>query len=88
MIRPTVARTVLLGPIGPRRGVAFVDGDLGAVSAGAKRVGATVNDALLAAVAGGAEAALREAGQSRCRPSSPPAFRWPSRVGTDGRATL
>ncbi|AQX16177.1 hypothetical protein BCR15_12780 [Tessaracoccus lapidicaptus] len=63
VIRPTVARTVLLGPIGPRRGVAFVDGDLGAVSAGAKRVGATVNDALLAAVAGGAEAALREAGQ-------------------------
>jgi len=63
VIRPTVARTVLLGPIGPRRGVAFVDDDLGAVSAGAKRVGATVNDALLAAVAGGAEAALREAGQ-------------------------
>lgn len=33
------------------------------MSAGAKRVGATVNDALLSAVAGGAETALREAGQ-------------------------
>lgn len=58
-----VPRTALVGRIGPRRGVAFVDAPLDAVAAGASTVGATVNDALLAAVVAAAEAALRERGE-------------------------
>ncbi len=63
VLRPAVPPTVLLGPIGPRRGVAFVDTPLGALDAGADTVGATVNDALLAAVVGAAEAALGARGE-------------------------
>lgn len=62
VVRPTVRRTVLLGPISRQRGVAFVDTDLAALAAGARAGGATVNDALLAAVAVGAEHALRSGG--------------------------
>ena len=58
-----VPRTILLGRIGPRRGVGFVDTPLDALAAGADTVGATVNDALLSAVVAAAEAALRERGE-------------------------
>ncbi|GAA1060600.1 wax ester/triacylglycerol synthase domain-containing protein [Agromyces bracchium] len=63
ILRPAVPRTVLLGPIGPRRGVAFVDAALEPLAAGAASVGATVNDALLTAMAAAAEAALRARGE-------------------------
>ncbi|MBB1516996.1 DUF1298 domain-containing protein [Tessaracoccus sp. MC1679] len=62
IFRATVPPTVLLGPIGPRRGVAFADIELEPLARAAKRVGATVNDALLAAVTVAAEAALRADG--------------------------
>jgi WS/DGAT/MGAT family acyltransferase len=63
LFRRTAPATVLLGPIGPRRGVAFVDTPLDALAAGADTAGATVNDALLAAVVAAAEAALRARGE-------------------------
>jgi diacylglycerol O-acyltransferase len=63
MFRRPVPRTALLGPIGPRRGVAFVETPLDALAAGGDAVGATVNDALLAAVVAAAEAALRARGE-------------------------
>jgi diacylglycerol O-acyltransferase len=53
--------TMLLGERSQDRGVAFVDADLGALERRAHSVGATVNDALLATVAAGFEAALRSA---------------------------
>ncbi|MRX43039.1 wax ester/triacylglycerol synthase domain-containing protein [Agromyces kandeliae] len=83
VLRPAVPRTVLLGPIGPRRGVAFVDAPLDALAAGASTIGATVNDALLAAVGAAAEAALR----SRGRPIPPvlPAS-VPVALGARGRS--
>jgi hypothetical protein len=59
VFRTTVPRTVLLGPIGSVRGVAFAEVELGALARAAKGVGATVNDALLAATTVAAEAALR-----------------------------
>lgn len=55
--------TMLLGERSPNRGVAFVDADLGALESRARSFGATVNDALLASVAAGFEAALRAAGE-------------------------
>ncbi|WP_448811479.1 wax ester/triacylglycerol synthase domain-containing protein [Agromyces bauzanensis] len=63
VFRREVPRTVLLGRIGPRRGVAFVDTPLDALAAGAAAVGATVNDALLSAVVVAAEATLRVRGE-------------------------
>lgn len=63
VFRREVPRTVLLGPIGPRRGVAFVDVPLDALAAGAAAAGATVNDALLAAVVAAVEATLRARGE-------------------------
>ncbi|WP_448006451.1 wax ester/triacylglycerol synthase domain-containing protein [Agromyces bauzanensis] len=63
VFRREVPRTVLLGKIGPRRGVAFVDAPLEALAAGAAAVGATVNDALLSAVVVAAEATLRVRGE-------------------------
>lgn len=62
MFRAAVPSTVLLGTIGARRGVAFVDVDLGALAAAARTAGATINDALLAASVAAAEAALQAAG--------------------------
>lgn len=59
LFRATVPPTVLLGPIGPRRGVAFVEVDLGTLARAARARGATVNDALLAAATAATEAALR-----------------------------
>ncbi|WP_438853715.1 wax ester/triacylglycerol synthase domain-containing protein [Agromyces sp. M3QZ16-3] len=83
VLRPAVPRTILLGPIGPRRGVAFVDVPLEALAAGASTIGATVNDALLAAAAAAAEDALR----SRGRPIPPvlPAS-VPVALGARGRS--
>ncbi|GAA4372249.1 wax ester/triacylglycerol synthase domain-containing protein [Agromyces bauzanensis] len=63
VFRREVPRTVLLGRIGPRRGVAFVDAPLDGIAAGAAAVGATVNDALLSAVVAAAEATLRACGE-------------------------
>lgn len=62
MLRTGVPRTVLLGPISDHRGAAFVDVELDGLSRAARAAGATVNDALLAAVAGAVEAALRAEG--------------------------
>ncbi|MFC9916903.1 wax ester/triacylglycerol synthase domain-containing protein [Agromyces binzhouensis] len=62
MFRQAVPDTVLLGPIGPRRGVAFAEAPLAALAAGAGAVGATLNDALLAAAAAAVEGALRAHG--------------------------
>ena len=63
MFRRAVPPTVLLGPIGPRRGVAFVDTSLDALATGADTAGATVNDAVLAATVAAVEAALRARGE-------------------------
>lgn len=63
ILRRSVPRTVLLGPIGQHRGVGFAEVDLAALSQAAHRAGGTVNDALLAGVAAGASAGLRERGQ-------------------------
>jgi diacylglycerol O-acyltransferase / wax synthase len=59
VLRARIPPTVLLGPIGARRGVGLVDVELAALSAAARRRGATVNDALLAAAAVAVESALR-----------------------------
>ncbi len=63
MFRATVPPTVLLGPISATRSVTFADIELGALAQAAKAAGATVNDALLAAVTVAAEATLRADGQ-------------------------
>ncbi|MFK5646944.1 wax ester/triacylglycerol synthase domain-containing protein [Ornithinimicrobium sp. LYQ121] len=59
VFRATVPPTVLLGPLGAHRGVAFVEVDLAPLARAARTAGGTVNDALLAAVTAAAEAALR-----------------------------
>jgi diacylglycerol O-acyltransferase / wax synthase len=59
MFGRAVPDTVLLGPIGAHRGVAFAEARLDALSAGAAAGGATLNDALLAAAVAAVEAALR-----------------------------
>ena len=58
-----IGPTLLLGERGPQRGVAFVDAELGALEARVRPFGATVNDALLAAVAAGYVVALSAAGE-------------------------
>lgn len=58
-----VAPTALLGERSPRRGVLFVGADLDRLAARARSLGATVNDALLAATASGFVAALSDAGE-------------------------
>ena len=63
VLRATVPRTVLLGPIGPRRGVGLVEVELEPLARAAHSAGATVNDTLLAAVAESVEAALRADGR-------------------------
>ncbi|MGD8201012.1 WS/DGAT domain-containing protein [Ornithinimicrobium sp. W1679] len=63
VVRATVPATVLLGPIGPHRGVAFAEVDLAPLARAARGAGATVNDALLAAVCVATEHALAVAGQ-------------------------
>jgi len=64
MLVRRVPRTVLLGRIGPRRAVGFVDIDLTELSAGAHAARATVNDALLVAVVAAAKAALLARGDA------------------------
>ena len=63
VFRATVPPTVLLGPLGPTRGVAFAEVDLEPLARVARTAGATVNDALLAAVSVAVEGTLRAAGQ-------------------------
>ena len=58
-----IGATVLLGDRGPRRGVVFLEADLAALEAHVRPRGATVNDALLAAVAAGYATALPSAGE-------------------------
>lgn len=58
-----VGPTVLLGERSPRRGVVFLDADLATLETHVRPVGATVNDALLAAVALGYRAVLSAAGE-------------------------
>ncbi|GAA1998921.1 wax ester/triacylglycerol synthase domain-containing protein [Microbacterium pumilum] len=58
-----VGSTVLLGDRGPNHGVAFLSADLDALQAHARTMGATVNDAVLAAAASGYAAALAAAGE-------------------------
>lgn len=58
-----VGSTVLLGELSPQRGVVFLDVDLAALEGHVRRFGATVNDALLAAVAVGHRAVLSAAGE-------------------------
>lgn len=62
VLRATVPPTALLGPIGRHRGVAFAEIDVAPLTLAARSRGATVNDALLAAVAVAAKAALTSAG--------------------------
>ncbi|MFD7307217.1 wax ester/triacylglycerol synthase domain-containing protein [Promicromonospora sp. NPDC059942] len=62
-LRRAVPPTVLLGRVGRRRAVAFVDVDLGRLAAGARTAGATVNDALLVAAGAAARSALLARGE-------------------------
>ncbi len=59
-----VGSTILLGVRNDRRGVVFVDVDLRALESRIRPREATVNDALLAAVAAGYRAALGDAGEN------------------------
>lgn len=63
MFRATVPPTVLLGTIGGRRGVTFADVPLAPLAVGAHAMGATVNDALLSAVAVAVRAGLAACGE-------------------------
>ncbi len=63
ILRRAVPPTVLLGPIGPHRGIGLVSTELAAVAAGARTAEATLNDAFLAAVGPAVEAVLAAAGQ-------------------------
>lgn len=58
-----IGPTVLLGDRSRQRGVAFVDVDLGLLETRVRPLGATANDALLAAVAAGYVAALTAVGE-------------------------
>lgn len=58
VFRRAVPRTALLGRVGSRRAVAFVDVDLAGLAAGARTADATVNDALLVAAAAAARSGL------------------------------
>ena len=74
-----VGSTVLLGERSPHRGVAFLAADLAALEAHARSSGATVNDALLAAVASGYRAVLHAAERTSPHGCRFP-FRWLCRV--------
>ena len=63
IFRPTVPPTKLLGPISQQRGVVFAEVGLAELRQGAKAVGATLNDVLLAAVVEAADAMLRTMGE-------------------------
>jgi len=64
LLRRAVPPTVLLGPIGPRRGVGFSDVDLASLRTAARSAGGTLNDALLAGVSAAVPAALRARGHA------------------------
>ncbi|WP_454856493.1 wax ester/triacylglycerol synthase domain-containing protein [Promicromonospora soli] len=83
IFRPAVPRIALLGDVGPHRGVALVDVGLDALAAGARTAGATVNDALLVAVAAGARSALLARGE-RPPPNLPTSV--PVELGDRGRS--
>lgn len=59
-----VGETVLLGERSPHRSVRFLSTDLGMLEARSRDAGATINDALLAAVSSGYRKALSRAGES------------------------
>ena len=63
MLATSIGPTRLLGEIGPQRGVGFAEVELDVLASHARRHGATVNDALLAAVAGAAATVLHAAGE-------------------------
>ena len=63
VVRAGVPPTVLLGPLGTERAVAFADVALAPLADAARAAGATVNDLLLAAVGVATEAALRADGR-------------------------
>lgn len=64
LARPRAPRTSLNRPIGAVRRIAVVRSDLQAVKDAAHAAGATVNDAVLAAVAGGLRDLLRSRGEN------------------------
>jgi diacylglycerol O-acyltransferase len=70
--RPSAPMTPLNRPISPNRRFAFAAGDLDAVKRAGKAVGATVNDALLAVVAGAIGRYLAAAGPSAGHGAGPP----------------
>ena len=72
--RPGAPMTPLNRTISPNRRFAAVTGELAAVKAAGKRAGATVNDTLLAVVAGALGRYLYAAGD-RCRPRGRPRSR-------------
>lgn len=82
-----VPPTPLLGPLGPVHGVAFAEVDLHGLAERARRIGATVNDALLAVVAGAAGDALHHLGAPvpRTLPVSVPVA-LPHRAGSGNAA--
>lgn len=87
LIWPRIGPTPLLGRITARRQVGFADTELAAVAASARSQQATINDAVLAAVARGVAAALADAGATvprSVRASVPVAL--PDREGS-GNAT-
>lgn len=61
VLRPAVPPTILLGPIGSERGVRLASVDLDPLLRSTHAAGATVNDALLSAVAVAVKATLRAA---------------------------
>lgn len=63
LLRRAVPPTALLGRVGSRRAVTFVDVDLADLAAGAGSAAATVNDALLVAAAAAARSALVARGE-------------------------
>lgn len=86
MLSRRAAPSALIGPLSAERGVAFISAPLEPLAAAASSCGATVNDALLAAVAGAVRVALRTEGRpvpSRLPASVPVAL--PNR-GTSGNA--
>ena len=78
----------LNGPLGPRRDWRWVRADLDAVKAVKRRFGGTVNDVVLAAIAGGFRALLLSRGQSvdgrTVRTLVPVSTRHPDEHGTLG----
>jgi len=75
--RPSAPMTPLNHPISPNRRFALCTGDLAAVKRAGRAAGATVNDTLLAIVAGAIGRYLAGAGEGTGSAPSPPAARPP-----------